>query len=82
VGARPTPNPSLSSFSACPIPQSPREGNQSWIGSSGCPGAGFTRQARGENPPDGAVIWFQLGKDFKGEACPRVLVVPEVLAVL
>jgi hypothetical protein len=39
-----------------------------WRLDGGSPGAGFTRQARGENPADGAVIWFQLGKDFKGEA--------------
>src|SRR5262249_52151549 len=35
---------------------------------SGNVGGSFTRQARGENPADGAVVWFQLGPKFKGEA--------------
>jgi photosystem II stability/assembly factor-like uncharacterized protein len=34
-----------------------------WAG----PTSSFARQSNGQNPADGAVIWFQLGKDFKGE---------------
>jgi photosystem II stability/assembly factor-like uncharacterized protein len=41
----------------------------SWAG----PTSGFVRQAVGENPADGAVIWYQLGKDTKGEVKLEIL---------
>jgi len=44
-----------------------------WRVSWGGPTAGFTRQAAGENPADGAMIWFQLGKDVTGEVKLEVL---------
>jgi photosystem II stability/assembly factor-like uncharacterized protein len=40
-----------------------------WAG----PTAGFSRSASGQNPADGAAIWFQLGKDFKGETKIEIL---------
>lgn len=44
-----------------------------WRLGSGGPGSSFTRQARGENPADGAVIWFQLGTNATGEVKLEIL---------
>jgi photosystem II stability/assembly factor-like uncharacterized protein len=41
----------------------------SWAG----PTADFLEHASGQNPANGAVIWFQLGKEFKGEVKLDVL---------
>ena len=40
-----------------------------WAG----PTSSFARQSNGQNPADGAAIWFQLGKEFKGETRLEIL---------
>lgn len=40
-----------------------------WAG----PTSSFARQSNGQNPADGAAIWFQLDKDFKGETKLEIL---------
>jgi hypothetical protein len=38
-----------------------------WRVGYGGPTSGYLHHAAGGNPEDGAVIWYQLGKDFRGE---------------
>jgi len=44
-----------------------------WRLTSPAPTAGFARRSNGQNPADGAVIWFHLAKAFKGETKLEVL---------
>ncbi len=44
-----------------------------WRLGSGGPTSDFLGHASGQNPANGAVVWFQLGKDFKGEAKLEIL---------
>lgn len=44
-----------------------------WHGGSGGPGGGFSRQATGQNPATGAVIWFHLASEPKTEVKLEIL---------
>lgn len=44
-----------------------------WRTTWGGPTSGFTPHAAGQNPDTGAVVWYSLGTDFKGDVTVEVL---------